>query len=150
VASSRLVSHCGAGATISGAEHSDVIAAEAGDNLLVGGAGPDLLQGGAGADTLPGGAGSDLLRGGAGADVFHVALSDAGGANGAATDIILDFELGTDLLHLEGFAPPGEGASLSLTALSGGVLLKLNEDQVILLSGLDAIETLPESSLPFT
>ena len=62
----------------------------------------DYITGGAGNDTITGGTGYDEVTGGAGADVFVFAPGDS-----LATrphDAIMDFEVGTDRLQLEGGA----------------------------------------------
>ena len=68
-----------------------------GNLILFGGAGGDILIGGAGADLLVGGGSPDLLAGGCGADIFRfAAASDSSGD----PDVILDFEVGLDLIDL--------------------------------------------------
>ncbi|MEM9061578.1 MAG: choice-of-anchor Q domain-containing protein [Pseudomonadota bacterium] len=62
-----------------------------GNNTLTGQEGNDRLDGNAGEDTLDGGLGNDILEGGDGADVFVFETGDG-------TDLILDFEVGTDLI----------------------------------------------------
>lgn len=73
-----------------------------GDNAdrLYGGAGSDLLSGQNGNDTLIGGAGRDYLFGGSGADTF-VLQSDR---NIRETDIIRDFQRGSDKIQLSGLS----------------------------------------------
>ncbi|MGJ8622042.1 MAG: matrixin family metalloprotease [Yoonia sp.] len=82
-----------------------------GNDTLIGGIGNDTLNGGAGNDTLRGdprdsfvsgddiliaGSGDDTLEGGGGADTF--VFNATNGAN-----VILDFEIGFDLIDLDGF-----------------------------------------------
>ncbi len=81
-----------------------------GNDILGGGANADTLKGGSGNDILTGGGGgTDVLTGGAGADtfVFNSVVSDGSGLGGssdsnggASTDIITDFESGTDFVLL--------------------------------------------------
>ncbi|MEJ6402865.1 matrixin family metalloprotease [Yoonia sp. 2307UL14-13] len=83
----------------------------AGNDTLIGGIGDDVLDGGTGNDTLRGdpvggfisgndtliaGAGNDVLEGGGGSDTF--VFNRASGSNR-----ILDFEVGFDMVELEGF-----------------------------------------------
>ena len=69
-------------------------------NVLKGLTGTDSISGGGGNDTITGGAGSDVLAGGAGLDffVFDTALGTTN------IDIITDFSIVDDTLHLVGFA----------------------------------------------
>jgi RTX calcium-binding nonapeptide repeat (4 copies) len=61
-------------------------------DIIYGTPGADTLQGTAGNDTLIGGGGGDMLSGGSGKDTFVFADADNSG-----TDIITDFEVGTDV-----------------------------------------------------
>ena len=65
-----------------------------GSSQYTGTSGDDSITGGSGDDILIGGLGNDILTGGDGADVFE--FSNAAGDN--ETDIITDFEVGTDSL----------------------------------------------------
>jgi Ca2+-binding RTX toxin-like protein len=60
-----------------------------GDDELLGGNGNDIIDGGANNDTITGGRGDDRLTGGSGFDTFKFNWLE-----GAATDIIRDFEAG--------------------------------------------------------
>ncbi len=64
-----------------------------GNDTLIGGYGNDSLIGHDGDDILTGGDGADWLRGGGGADIFVFSTSDLNERN-----VVLDFEIGTDLL----------------------------------------------------
>jgi serralysin len=67
------------------------------DDRLLGGCGDDLLSGQQGADLLDGMKGNDVMMGGGGADVFLFnGLIDEG------QDEITDFEIGIDLIRVEG------------------------------------------------
>ena len=66
-------------------------------DILYGTPGADTLQGTAGNDTLIGGGGGDILSGGSGKDTFVFADADNTG-----TDIITDFEVGTDVIDMTG------------------------------------------------
>jgi Ca2+-binding RTX toxin-like protein len=82
-----------------GAGHAGVylVGDNAGDQLLGGSLG-DSIHGGSGNDLIVGGAGADGLFGGAGADTFkYTAISDS---TATATDLILDFQTGSDKIDL--------------------------------------------------
>lgn len=103
--------------TLSGGPGADRLSGGAGRDVLAGGSGRDRLEGGldhdllrgqdgadrlwgqAGRDTLVGGAGPDTLSGGSGADTFRfLALSDS---SILMPDLILDFQVGLDVLDLQ-------------------------------------------------
>jgi Ca2+-binding RTX toxin-like protein len=79
-----------------GSSGNDIVYGGAGADLLIGFTGDDSLFGGAGADRLHGGAGVNVQTGGTGADIFHFRPMEA-------TDTILDFELGQDVIWLKQF-----------------------------------------------
>jgi len=81
----------------------DVIKGEDGNDFLRGGQGDDNLDGGTGDDILSGDKGVDTMWGDAGVDTFRFADGDAA-ISGNSTDVIMDFQHGTDHLEL-GFAP---------------------------------------------
>ncbi|WP_325063085.1 M10 family metallopeptidase C-terminal domain-containing protein [Halovulum marinum] len=91
----------------------DVLRGHTGNDRLTGGSGQDRLHGGNGRDVLCGGAGDDTLSGGAGSDLLKGAWGDdrlIGGAagdmflfrGGHGSDVIVDFELGSDLILIAG------------------------------------------------
>jgi len=108
--------------TIDGGGGNDRLYGGADNDVIMGGAGADYLQGNKGADSLSGGDGNDTIRGGAdndtltggggldqisgdaGNDRFVFAAGDAafavGGLLAYATDHILDFGNGADLIQL--------------------------------------------------
>ncbi|MEO1131984.1 MAG: hypothetical protein AAFX40_04675, partial [Cyanobacteria bacterium J06639_1] len=101
------------------------------DDLLSGDSGDDTIEGRDGNDLIMGVTGDDILSGGSGRDVFVY-------GNGDGTDVITDFEVGTDLFGLvEGelvfedltFTQSGSDALLGV-ASSGEVLS--------ILTGVDA------------
>tara|TARA_R110002110_G_scaffold27592_5_gene100042 strand:- start:2602 stop:5376 length:2775 start_codon:yes stop_codon:yes gene_type:complete len=67
-----------------------------GDDILVGQTGADRISAGAGDDIVMDGRGQDTLTGGAGADTFILTQD-------GARDIIMDFQINTDVLDLSGF-----------------------------------------------
>ena len=92
-----------------GSSFADALTGDAADNLLAGGAGADQLDGGDGNDVLDGGAGNDLLTGGSGADTF---VFRAGGG----ADTITDYDVLTNKILLEGYAP----SDVTVTASGSG------------------------------
>ena len=84
----------------------DVINGQGGSDRLCGLRGDDLLRGGAGNDALNGSRGADTLVGNTGDDLLNVGMDDAVDTvvyrAGDGRDRILNFNLGTDLLRLEG------------------------------------------------
>jgi Ca2+-binding RTX toxin-like protein len=71
-------------------------------DTLSGGVLGDAIHGGSGNDLIIGGAGADGFYGGAGADTFkYTAVSDS---TASATDLILDFQTGTDKIDLAALA----------------------------------------------
>jgi Ca2+-binding RTX toxin-like protein len=101
-------------------------------NLIVGNAIGNTILAGAGNDTLDGGAGLDILWGQAGADTFRI-------GKGTGTDIIADFQVGTDKLDVSAFGFTSLAQlKAKMVQVSNDVALSLdNGDQVILL-GVDA------------
>lgn len=97
-----------------------------GFDLLSGGDGADSLYGGDGNDLLIGGKGSDILTGGAGADVFEFSMAD-----GPQRDVITDFQIGFDFIHLSG------GLTITGSSYSGAsTVLSLSNGSSILLQGI--------------
>ncbi len=76
-------------------EGEDTLDGDEGDDTLFGGKDSDILAGGDGSDVLSGDMGNDTLIGGSGSDKFVV-------ASGSSTEIIFDFEVGSDLIELTG------------------------------------------------
>ena len=91
----------------------DLIRGGKGDDRLLGGAGDDFIWGGKGDDRLQGGVGDDLIWGGKGDDRFVFRLGDG-------DDVILDFDPGTDVLHLPGTATESEDAGDVVYEWGGG------------------------------
>ncbi|WP_424934572.1 M10 family metallopeptidase C-terminal domain-containing protein [Amaricoccus macauensis] len=83
---------------VSGGEGNDRIDAGEGNDLVYGGEGDDHLVGKDGDDLFYGGAGSDVLNGGRGSDTYVFHTADSG------IDVIKKFEIGLDLIRIEGFS----------------------------------------------
>lgn len=123
---------------LEGGAGDDAIYAVRGNDTLLGGDGNDMLHSGRHNSTLDGGAGDDLLiadlqvgadhllTGGAGADTFSVINT----VTGAGSVTITDFEIGTDLLELNG------ATVAAIAAVTGGVELTLGSQDRVVLQGL--------------
>ena len=95
--------------TLLGGGGNDRLTGGAGNDRLDGGNGADELRGGSGDDTLMGGAAGDRLYGGNGADrltsgdgpdrFFFTSIGESG-TTASTRDVITDFEVGSDLIHL--------------------------------------------------
>ncbi|CAN7497803.1 M10 family metallopeptidase C-terminal domain-containing protein [Phenylobacterium sp. LjRoot219] len=97
----------------------DTVTGGGGADAVRGGQGDDVLNAGAGADQLFGDLGNDTMTGGEGADVFRV-------APGGGVDLILDFQVGEDVLRLDGIG------GYALTQSGADAVIGLGADQVIL------------------
>ena len=111
-----------------------------GGNRLSGGAGNDFFYLGSG-DRALGGDGNDqffvssggnnLLSGGAGADIFSIIT---GGTAPSASNTILDFQSGTDLIRIAGTT----SASLSLNQVGADTAIAFGGQTIATLSGIQA------------
>ncbi|MEM9217104.1 MAG: DUF4347 domain-containing protein [Cyanobacteria bacterium P01_F01_bin.150] len=106
----------------------DRLIGQAGNDLLNGGGGDDLLKGGAGRDELIGGRGDDTLIGGAGNDIFVLKKGDG-------TDLIRDFNIGTDLIRLQGSLSFGD---LSFQQQGNNTLIDARGETLAELRGVQA------------
>ncbi len=98
---------------ILGGYDDDTISGDAGDDTLVGDAFGALIYGN---DILDGGTGDDLLSGGGGMDIFYFETNDGSDTIGridydaqdigGARVVGADFEIGIDMIHLDGFTLP--------------------------------------------
>ena len=84
---------------LSAAGGADDLYGESGNDKLKGGSGEDYLDGGKGRDKLTGGDDADLLHGGKGRDKFIETKVEQSTPD--ASDTILDFEQGYDLIDLQ-------------------------------------------------
>jgi len=126
----------GAGAdVIFGGADNDTLRGEDGNDKITGGTGADDLFGGAGNDSLTagsdgslldGGTGNDILGGGAGEDVFVF-------ATGSGRDSVVDFDLGRDVLRLDGINTD----LVVVQARGGNVLISWGTSDLITLSQPD-------------
>jgi hypothetical protein len=128
--------------TLGGGSGDDLLDGGAGDDILWGGAGNDNMSGGDGNDTFFGFIGDDVIRGGAGHDI----LAGGEGAdrfvflpNGNGQDVILDFEIGEDILDfsLFGVNSPDE---ISIELQGDQVLLHLSGGDSVTIFGIDGSE----------
>ncbi|WP_244407698.1 right-handed parallel beta-helix repeat-containing protein [Roseomonas fluvialis] len=102
-----------------GNSQSNIITGNAGSNVILGGAGNDTILGGDGVDILRGDAGTDHLLGNGGTDIFVVsAVEDS--RPGAQRDVIYEFNITEDVLHLVDLAPGVPISHLGGAAFQGG------------------------------
>ncbi len=93
---------------VRGSDQDDVITgSDSAGEFLKGAGGNDVINGGGGSDHIFGGTNGagkygDILSGGADKDVFYFEPGESGA--GGATDVILDFKSGEDLIWIEGDA----------------------------------------------
>ncbi len=104
---------------IQGLAGNDTLNGLGGDDRLEGGAGVDVMNGGDGADILISGTSNDVsLTGGTGRDIFVFVAGDG-------ADVILDFELGVDLIDLTavgGYVSMAASGSNTVITLSSGTI----------------------------
>ncbi|MGR3501026.1 calcium-binding protein [Pseudaestuariivita sp.] len=130
----------GSGAdTIKGGSGADYIEGNGGADSIEGGRGPDTVRMGAGADVYTDDAqtgvlGNDTITGGAGADTFIFGAQ-------VANEVITDFEIGVDELHLSnawviGATPLAAMQQMaSIGVGTGGIVISNGMGQSILLEG---------------
>jgi Ca2+-binding RTX toxin-like protein len=113
----------------------DVILGDSASETLTGSMGDESIIGGAGADTIAGAGGDDWMLGGSGADIFLF-------ADGFGSDVIADFEDGSDSFVFDGVTGAASfsdltviqiGTDTRITVTSGG-------SDAILLSGTQATD----------
>ncbi len=110
---------------IGGKGGNDQLFGDEGDDAIWGDDGDDLLRGGLGNDTLTG----DDSSGGQGADTFVLAV-------GEGTDVITDFEVGIDLLQLEGNVIVDD---LSITQSGVNTVIDLGNETLAILEGINGV-----------
>ncbi len=115
-----------------GSMHDDFLVGNFLDNDLRGSAGSDRLEGMGGNDRLIGGEGGDVLLGGLGADRFVYERNDDSLV--ASRDVILDFEVGTDLIDVSALGLTASNVSFAVSGSSTFVNVDLNLDGIIDLS----------------
>jgi alkaline phosphatase len=128
-------------------EGNDVLFATAGvgNNRLYGAEGNDILFGGAG-DTLLGGVGDDALYaiglgnttlvGGAGSDQFWI----ANGALPTTANVIVDFEIGVDVIGFSGVMGVSSVDDLSFVQGATGTIIRALDRDIAILNDIDAID----------
>ncbi|MBD2005985.1 MULTISPECIES: choice-of-anchor Y domain-containing protein [Cyanophyceae] len=107
---------------IYGGTGSDRIYGNDGNDFLYGESGNDLIFGDSGNDLLRGGLGNDLVTGGTGRDTFVL-------ARGEGTDIIQDFQIGSDFIGLAGGLSLGQ---LLITQRSSQTVITNNSNGEVL------------------
>ncbi|WP_373503756.1 M10 family metallopeptidase C-terminal domain-containing protein [Aestuariivirga sp.] len=83
-----------------GLKGNDVLRGGMAGDEISGGLGEDRIDGGGGGDVIEGGGGKDRLIGGNGADAFTYGLLTESRPGTLRSDVITDFESGTDLIDL--------------------------------------------------
>ncbi|SDF56116.1 Hemolysin-type calcium-binding repeat-containing protein [Sulfitobacter delicatus] len=111
--------------TIRSGNGDDIIGGGAGNDELFGENGADILSGNSGNDTLVGGRGDDTLIGGEGSDEFHFERSHG-------SDLVLDFEIGADLLVVGENLKASSFSELSLTQVDGDAFVNFGGASVTL------------------
>ncbi|HEY9301999.1 MAG TPA: calcium-binding protein, partial [Phormidium sp.] len=113
---------------IYGNQGQDSLFGDAGNDTIYGGQENDTLNGGTGDDLLSGDLGNDVLQGGEGSDRFILAANKG-------SDIIVDFQNGTDSIILTGGLT---FAQLTITQSSGSTLItsKNTNELLATLSGI--------------
>ncbi|MFM2391330.1 MAG: hypothetical protein RLZZ437_2885 [Pseudomonadota bacterium] len=99
-----------------------LVGGASGDNLF-GGAGNDSLSAGAGRDILSDGEGADTLTGGTDADIFVMSAD-------GATDLITDFQLGTDRIDLSEWGRVYDLTGLTWLARPNGFALSFGGEML--------------------
>lgn len=115
-----------------GSMHDDFLVGNVLDNDIRGSAGSDRLEGMGGNDRLIGGEGGDILVGGLGADRFVYERNDDSLV--ASRDVILDFQVGTDLIDVSALGLTASNVSFIVSGNSTFVNLDFNLDGIIDLS----------------
>ena len=112
----------------------DYIEGGAGDDRMNGRKGDDVMFGGEGDDYLIGHQGSDTMTGGEGADTFDISSRQKG------TDVITDFEVGTDFLKIDGKLYDGDTMMELVdqfgTETDDGIMLELDGNSDVMLEGI--------------
>ena len=122
--------------TLRGNALNDTLNGGLGDDLLVGGADQDSLLGGDGIDTLRGGGSNDTLDGGLGGDSL---FGDAGADSfllraGDGTDLIVDYQDGTDNFLLDGLT----FGDLTIVQSATDTILQAGGEDLATLLGISA------------
>lgn len=130
-------------------EGNDLAYGEDGDDTLIGSEGDDTIDGGAGDDLLYGDddsgswfvTGDDAFTGGDGIDTFVFFTWGVGGA-----DVILDFEVGVDVLRLADLVDETDDGVAVGSALDGDLLLTFQDGASLEFNGVQnpKISTLAE------
>lgn len=111
---------------------------------MVSGSGNDLLEGGEGDDRLEAYTGDDTLEGGQGSDIFVFQDSNQG------SDIILDFEAGTDTIQFSGRTgiTNYDEVKAALSQSGDDTIVEIGENSSITLHQFD-VDSLSEGDFAF-
>jgi len=105
------------GDTIDGGADNDTLNGGVSQDSIYGGSGNDVIDGGDNEDILDGGAGQDTLIGGASfADVFT--FSNLTDSTTTASDIITDYTVSEDVIHLDGLGIMGVGVGANQVSIT--------------------------------
>jgi len=103
----------------------DDLEGKVGNDMLVGGHGDDYVSGGNGDDLLAGEIGNDTMVGGAGRDGFYFITADA-----ASTDLITDFQAGSDFISLHHAMVNTNGSGSSAWSFTGATAFSGRKGEV--------------------
>jgi len=133
---SQLLHAKGGDDFLSAGDGIDLVFGGDGNDSVDGGPGDDFVFGGNGDDSITGGSGNDYLMGNQGADVFNFARL------GDGKDIIADFEVGIDHIHIPGLSGSEAESILAIatTDADGNAVLHLSAEDSITLQGLDVTQ----------
>lgn len=116
---------------IRGNHGDDDLFGQASKDVLKGGLGADSLEGGGGGDTLMGGAHNDTMRGDNGADVFDFkGDGNAAVAGEIETDVIEDFESGTDTIRIRNATGVSSFGDLDISSLGDQTVIEYGDRQI--------------------
>ena len=108
-------------ATVTGGMEAATLTGGASGDMILGSYGDEQIEGGIGNDVLADGAGTDVLFGGEGVDLFVL-------ASDSVTDVIGDFQLGTDRIDVSAWGRIHSLAALTITATAFGARVTFGDE----------------------
>ena len=108
-------------ATVTGGMEAATLTGGASGDMILGSYGDEQIEGGIGNDVLADGAGTDVLFGGEGVDLFVL-------ASDGVTDVIGDFQLGTDRIDVSAWGRIHSLAALTITATAFGARVTFGDE----------------------